>query len=58
MGRGSVAVVMCCRIADDRRPGKFFEEVREAVSDQGGGVRSRGEAACKGGDAKAKEPRS
>jgi hypothetical protein len=32
----------------DRRPGKFFKEVREAVSDRGGGVRSRGEAARMG----------
>ena len=29
-------------------PGKFCEEIREAVSDRGGGVRSRGEAARKG----------
>jgi dihydrofolate reductase len=42
------ATLSCCRIADDRRPGKFFKEIREAVSDRGGGVRSRGEAAHKG----------
>jgi hypothetical protein len=35
-------------IADDRRPGKFFKEIGEAVSDRGGGVRSRGEAAREG----------
>jgi hypothetical protein len=40
--------IINCRIADDRRPGKFFQEVREAVSDRGGGVRGRGEAARKG----------
>jgi hypothetical protein len=42
------AKLSCCRIADDRRPGKFFKEIREAVSDRGGGVRSRDEAARKG----------
>jgi hypothetical protein len=42
------AKLSCCRSADDRRAGKFFKEVREAVSDRGGGVRSRGEAAHKG----------
>ncbi|MFF5207657.1 dihydrofolate reductase family protein [Streptosporangium sp. NPDC000396] len=35
-------------IDDDRRHGKFFKEIREEVSDRGGGVRSRGEAARKG----------
>ncbi|WP_158553967.1 hypothetical protein [Micromonospora deserti] len=40
-----------------RRPGKFFKEIREAVSDRGGGVRSRGEAAHKG-RRQGKEPRS
>src|SRR5258706_16390751 len=58
------ATLSFCRIADDRRPGKFFREIREAVSDRGGGVRSGGEAAHKGvrpparGGAKAKELRS
>ncbi len=47
--RSAVAATLsCCRIDDDRRPGKFFQEVREGVSDRGGGVRSRGEAAHKG----------
>jgi dihydrofolate reductase len=47
--RSAVAATLsCCRIDDDRRPGKFFKEVREGVSDRGGGVRSRGEAAHKG----------
>src|ERR1700689_3752670 len=32
----------------DRRPGKYVKEVREAVADRGGGVRSRGEAARQG----------
>jgi hypothetical protein len=41
----------------DRRPGKSSKEIREAVSDRGGAVRSGGEAAHKGG-ATAKEPRS
>ncbi|HUR05349.1 MAG TPA: hypothetical protein VM347_22595 [Nonomuraea sp.] len=45
---GAVAATLsCCWIDDDRRPGKFFKEVGEAVSDRGGGVRSRGEAARK-----------
>ena len=38
----------CCRVADDQRPRKLFKEIREAVSDRGGGVRGRGEAAHKG----------
>ena len=32
-----------CRIADNRRTRKSSKEIREAVSDQGRGVRSRGE---------------
>jgi hypothetical protein len=27
------ATLSCCRIDDDRRPGKSFKEIREAVSD-------------------------
>jgi hypothetical protein len=45
------------RIADDRRPGNFFKEIREGVSDRGGAVRSGGEAVHKG-RAKGKESRS
>jgi hypothetical protein len=41
------AKLSCCRIAGDQRPRKFFKEIREAVSDRGGAVRSRGEAAHK-----------
>ncbi|GAA0943214.1 hypothetical protein GCM10009550_15050 [Actinocorallia libanotica] len=40
-----------------RRPGEFCEEVREAVSDLGGAVRSKGEAARKG-QREGREPRS
>jgi hypothetical protein len=40
-----------------RRPGKFFKEIREAVSDRGGGVRSRGEAAHEGRGPRQREPR-
>jgi hypothetical protein len=35
-------------IAEDRRPGSFFEVIREAVSDRGGGVRGRDDAAHEG----------
>lgn len=38
----------CCQTDDDRRPGRICEEIREAVSDRGSGVRSTGEAAQKG----------
>ena len=56
--RSAVAAKLsCCRSDDDRRPGKFFKEVREGVSDRGDGVRSRGEAAHKG-RRQGKEPRS
>jgi hypothetical protein len=44
----SVAVAMYWsgRVLDLAK--EAFEEIREAVSDRGDGVRSRGEAACKG----------
>jgi hypothetical protein len=53
------AKLSCCPIAGDLRPGKFSKEIREAVSDRGGGVRSTGEAAHKRRrQGKRKEPRS
>jgi len=51
------ATLSRCRIADDRRPGKFFKEVREAVS-IGAVVFVAGVRPSTKGRAKAKEPRS